>query len=76
MSAFDGIRHHLGLSCAFEIPSAILSFVFEDKLDLSQVDVHSLSLNLHTFLLNLDRTCVHCVGITRLRLFHAMCVGL
>ena len=35
VSAFDGATHHLGLSCAFEIPRAILAHV-ERGLDLSQ----------------------------------------
>ncbi|KAL1526520.1 hypothetical protein AB1Y20_015230 [Prymnesium parvum] len=36
VSAFDGARHHLGLSCAFEIPTSILSHIFQGGLDLSQ----------------------------------------
>ena len=36
VSAFDGWKHRLGLSCAFEIPPAILSHVLERGLDLSQ----------------------------------------
>lgn len=35
VSAYDGKTHHLGLSCAFEIPRAILTHV-ERGLDLSQ----------------------------------------
>eukprot|EP00501_MAST-03F_sp_TOSAG23-6_P001136 GSMAST32.ASY1.ANO1.1179.1 assembled CDS len=35
-SSFDGNRHHLGMSCAFEVPSAIMKFVQEDDMDLSQ----------------------------------------
>ena len=35
VSAFDGSKHHLGLSCAFAIPPPIMSFV-HNGLDLSQ----------------------------------------
>lgn len=33
---YDGSNYYYGLSCGFEIPSTILKFVLEDKLDLSQ----------------------------------------
>ena len=36
VSAYDGARHHLGLSCAFEIPQPILRHVLEEGMDLSQ----------------------------------------
>ena len=36
VSAYDGSEHHLGLSCAFEIPPQILSHVLKGGLDLSQ----------------------------------------
>ena len=36
VSAFDGASHHLGLSCAFEIPQPILRHVLEEGMDLSQ----------------------------------------
>jgi inosine/xanthosine triphosphatase len=36
VSAFDGTTHHLGLSCAFAIPPAILHHVLEEGRDLSQ----------------------------------------
>ena len=35
-SAFDGFKHHLGMSCAFEIPPAVVKFVLEDGMDLAQ----------------------------------------
>ena len=35
-SAYDGRTHSLGLSCAFEIPTAILRHVMDDGMDLSQ----------------------------------------
>ena len=35
VSAFDGLSHHLGMSCAFEIPPPIISRVLEG-MDLSQ----------------------------------------
>ena len=37
VSAFDGQSHHLGLSCAFQIPPPILRLVLGKGLDLSQV---------------------------------------
>lgn len=36
VSAYDGTTHHLGLSCAFEIPPPILRHVLTGGLDLSQ----------------------------------------
>ncbi|KAJ1460809.1 inosine triphosphate pyrophosphatase-like protein [Pelagophyceae sp. CCMP2097] len=36
VSLFDGARHAVGLSCAFEIPPAVARAVFEDGLDLSK----------------------------------------
>jgi len=33
---YDGVNHHVGLSCGFEIPPAILELVIRDKKDLSQ----------------------------------------
>jgi len=33
---YDGSQYIVGLSCGFEVPSAILKFVLEDKMDLSQ----------------------------------------
>ena len=35
-SAFDGQKHHLGFSCAFQIPSTIICHVLEHGKDLSQ----------------------------------------
>ena len=36
VSAYDGREHHLGLSCAFQIPPRILSNVLDHGMDLSQ----------------------------------------
>eukprot|EP00965_Chrysotila_dentata_P056855 1886606-Pleurochrysis_carterae.AAC.6 len=36
VSAYDGAAHHIGMSCAFQIPPRILKLVLEQKLDLSQ----------------------------------------
>ena len=36
VSAYDGVSHHLGLSCAFEIPPPILRHVTHGGLDLSE----------------------------------------
>ena len=36
VDAYDGREHHLGLSCAFEIPPPILGHVLQRGLDLSQ----------------------------------------
>jgi len=33
---YDGTNYYIGLSCGFEVPAAILKFVLEDKMDLSQ----------------------------------------
>lgn len=35
-SIYDGSNFYIGLSCGFEVPSQILKFVLEDKMDLSQ----------------------------------------
>jgi len=45
VSAFDGAAHHLGMSCAFEIPPPILRHVLEHGLDLSQACNASLITN-------------------------------
>lgn len=36
VSAYDGKEHRFGLSCSFEIPPAIMRFVLERKMDLSE----------------------------------------
>jgi inosine/xanthosine triphosphatase len=41
VSAYDGATHHLGLSCAFEIPNPILRHVTEHGKDLSQACLSS-----------------------------------
>jgi len=36
VSAYNGARHHLGLSCAFEVPPKILAFMLQQGMDMSQ----------------------------------------
>ena len=36
VSAYNGVRHHLGLSCAFEVPPKILDFMLKQGMDMSQ----------------------------------------
>ena len=36
VSAYDGTRHHLGLSCAFEVPPRILELILTQGMDMAQ----------------------------------------
>ncbi|MDE1871167.1 MAG: inosine/xanthosine triphosphatase [Candidatus Micrarchaeota archaeon] len=38
---YDGSRHHIGLSCAFELPTAITKMVHELNMDVGEASVRS-----------------------------------
>lgn len=38
---FDGKNYHMGMSCGFEVPPAILEYVLSKKMDLNQACFHA-----------------------------------